>query len=37
VSPTLPANLTAAVRLDAAFWHDNLAKLRPRFESWLAH
>jgi putative spermidine/putrescine transport system substrate-binding protein len=37
VSPTTPANLNAALRVDAAFWHDNLAKLRPRFESWLAH
>ena len=27
----------AAVRVDAAFWHDNLAKLRQRFETWLAH
>ena len=37
VSPTAPANLNAAVRVDAAFWHDNLAKLRQRFETWLAH
>jgi putative spermidine/putrescine transport system substrate-binding protein len=37
ISPTLPANLNAAVRVDAAFWHDNLAKLRPRFETWLVH
>ena len=35
VSPTAPANLAAAVRVDAGFWHDNLAKLRARFESWL--
>ncbi len=35
VSPTTPANLNAAVRVDAAFWHDNLAKLRQRFETWL--
>jgi putative spermidine/putrescine transport system substrate-binding protein len=34
-SPTAPANLGAAVRVDATFWHDNLAKLRQRFESWL--
>ena len=37
LSPTAPANLNAAVRVDAAFWHDNLAKLRQRFETWLAH
>jgi putative spermidine/putrescine transport system substrate-binding protein len=37
VSPTLPANLSAAVRVDATFWHDNLGKLRQRFESWLTH
>ena len=36
-SPTLPANLNAAVRTDAAFWHDNLAKLHQRFDAWLAH
>ena len=37
ISPTTPANLNAAVRVDAGFWHDNLVKLRQRFESWLAH
>ncbi len=37
VSPTVPANLSAAVRADTGFWHDNLAKLRQRFETWLAH
>jgi putative spermidine/putrescine transport system substrate-binding protein len=37
LSPTLPANLSAAVRTDVAFWHDNLAKLHQRFDSWLAH
>jgi putative spermidine/putrescine transport system substrate-binding protein len=37
ISPTAPANLNAAVRVDAGFWHDNLAKLRQRFETWLAH
>jgi putative spermidine/putrescine transport system substrate-binding protein len=36
-SPTWPANLTAAVRMDIGFWHDNLAKLRQRFDTWLAH
>jgi putative spermidine/putrescine transport system substrate-binding protein len=37
VSPTTPANLAAAVRVDTGFWHDNLAKLRQRFDTWLAH
>ena len=37
ISPTSPANLTAAVRVDAGFWRDNLNKLRPRFETWLTH
>jgi putative spermidine/putrescine transport system substrate-binding protein len=37
ISPTLPANLNVAVRVDAGFWHDNLAKLRQRFETWLPH
>jgi putative spermidine/putrescine transport system substrate-binding protein len=25
------------LRTDSAFWHDNLPKLRQRFESWLGH
>ena len=37
VAPSNPANLNAAVRIDAAFWHDNGAKLRQRFETWLEH
>jgi len=37
ISPTAPANLNVAVRLDMGFWHDNLAKLRQRFETWLTH
>jgi len=37
VSPTSPANLKSGLQIDAAFWHDNLAKLRPRFEAWLGH
>jgi putative spermidine/putrescine transport system substrate-binding protein len=37
ISPTAPANLNAAVRVDVGFWHDNLAKLRQRFETWLTH
>jgi putative spermidine/putrescine transport system substrate-binding protein len=36
LSPTNPANLSVAVRLDSGFWHDNLAKLGPRFDAWLA-
>ena len=36
LSPTFPANVSGAVRIDNAFWHDNLAKLRARFEAWLA-
>jgi len=34
-SPSNPANLNAAVRVDTAFWHDNLAKLQQRFDAWL--
>lgn len=37
IAPTAPANLGAAVRVDNGFWHDNLAKLRQRFETWLTH
>jgi putative spermidine/putrescine transport system substrate-binding protein len=37
ISPTAAANLNAAVRVDTAFWHDNLAKLRQRFDNWLTH
>jgi putative spermidine/putrescine transport system substrate-binding protein len=37
ISPTAPTNLNAAVRMDPGFWHDNLAKLRQRFETWLTH
>jgi putative spermidine/putrescine transport system substrate-binding protein len=36
-SPSAPANLNAGVRIDPGFWHDNLARLRQRFESWLTH
>ena len=36
-SPTSPANLQGALRIDVAFWQSNLAKLRQRFEAWLAH
>ncbi len=37
LSPTTQANLNAAVRVEAAFWRDNLPKLRQRFETWLQH
>ncbi len=37
VSPTSPANLKSGLQIDAGFWHDNLAKLRARFEAWLGH
>jgi putative spermidine/putrescine transport system substrate-binding protein len=37
ISPTATTNLNAAVRVDAGFWRDNLAKLRQRFENWLTH
>jgi putative spermidine/putrescine transport system substrate-binding protein len=36
LSPTFPANANVALRVDNGFWHDNLAKLRTRFEAWLA-
>jgi putative spermidine/putrescine transport system substrate-binding protein len=36
-SPGSPANMNAGLRVDAGFWHDNLAKLKPRFEAWLGH
>jgi len=37
ISPTASANLSASVRVDAGFWHDNAAKLRQRFDAWLGH
>jgi putative spermidine/putrescine transport system substrate-binding protein len=36
-SPTATTNLSAAVRADAGFWHDNLSKLRQRFDTWQGH
>lgn len=36
VSPSNPANLQGALRLDTGFWQANLAKLRQRFDAWLA-
>ncbi|HYZ24001.1 MAG TPA: extracellular solute-binding protein [Rhodopila sp.] len=37
VAASNPANLANALKLDAGFWHDNLAKLRPRFDAWVGH
>ena len=34
ISPTHPPNLAAALKEDTAFWHDNQAKLRQRFDAW---
>lgn len=36
-SPASQANLGGALKIDAGFWHDNLPKLRPRFDAWLGH
>jgi putative spermidine/putrescine transport system substrate-binding protein len=37
LSPGNPANLAAGLRSDAGFWHDNLPKLRQRFDAWQGH
>jgi putative spermidine/putrescine transport system substrate-binding protein len=37
ISSSNPANLVVALRSDSGFWHDNLGKLRPRFDTWLEH
>jgi putative spermidine/putrescine transport system substrate-binding protein len=36
-SPGNPANLSGSLRNDPGFWHDNLPKLRQRFDAWLGH
>jgi putative spermidine/putrescine transport system substrate-binding protein len=36
-SPTAPANLNGGLKIDAGFWHDNLGKLKTRFDAWLSH
>lgn len=36
-SPAAPANLAAALKVDSAFWRDNLPKLRQRFDAWVGH
>lgn len=35
MSATAPNNLKGALRIDTAFWHQNLAKLQKRFDAWL--
>ncbi len=35
-SPSTPANLTAGLMVDEAFWRDNSAKLDKEFEAWMA-
>jgi putative spermidine/putrescine transport system substrate-binding protein len=37
ISPANPANLSAGLRIDAGFWHDNLPKLKQRFDAWQGH
>jgi len=37
ISPSNPANLSVGLRIDAGFWHDNLGKLRQRFDAWQGH
>ena len=36
LSPTFQGNVSVALRVDNAFWRENAAKLRVRFEAWLA-
>jgi putative spermidine/putrescine transport system substrate-binding protein len=36
-SPSAAANLSAGLKIDSGFWHDNLAKLQQRFDAWLGH
>jgi putative spermidine/putrescine transport system substrate-binding protein len=35
-SPSAPANFSAGLMVDEAFWHDNGAKLDKQFDAWLA-
>ena len=37
VSASSAANLAAGLKVDAGFWHDNLPKLRQRFDAWQGH
>jgi putative spermidine/putrescine transport system substrate-binding protein len=34
LSASNPVNMAMSLRIDAAFWRDNLAKLKPRFDAW---
>ncbi len=36
-SPGSTANLAAGLKVDAGFWHDNLPRLRQRFDTWQGH
>jgi putative spermidine/putrescine transport system substrate-binding protein len=36
LSPTAQANASVALRVDNGFWHENGARLRARFDTWLA-
>jgi putative spermidine/putrescine transport system substrate-binding protein len=36
-SPSSAANLAAGLKVDTGFWHDNLPKLRQRFDAWQGH
>jgi putative spermidine/putrescine transport system substrate-binding protein len=36
IAPSNPTNQSAALRIDSGFWHDNLGKLRTRFDAWLS-
>ena len=35
ISPANPSNQAAACASIRGFWHDNLPKLRQRFDGWL--
>jgi putative spermidine/putrescine transport system substrate-binding protein len=37
VSSANPANVAAGLRIDPGFWHDNLPKLKQRFDAWQGH
>jgi putative spermidine/putrescine transport system substrate-binding protein len=37
VSSSSTASLAAGLKVDTGFWHDNLPKLRQRFDAWLGH
>ena len=37
ISPGSGANLSAGLKMDTGFWHDNLPKLQQRFEAWQGH